>query len=103
MAGSNHATNWKPTGVPGISDTAWFRLNQTYTVRFAQNQSINSALITDGVAQFAADRSIFSDAPLLQLSGQLRTAGSNLWIGDDGDLSTFQDYMHVSVAGATTA
>src|SRR5690606_19661385 len=74
-----------------------------YTVRFTQNQSVANVWVTQGTARFAASRSLGAPVPRLQISNQLRLVGSTLWIGDDNDPATSQDYMHVVVGGGTTA
>lgn len=99
----HQATNWSPQGVPGINDLAQFNLSGSYTVKFTQNQSVANVWVTQGTARFAASRSLAAPVPRLQISNQLRLVGSTLWIGDDNDPATSQDYMYVVVGGGATA
>ncbi len=76
--------NWSPVGVPFGSDAAIFDLNNTYTVDFAANQSIDELLIKSGQITFALDGNMLS-----ALDGGFTTPGIRVGelSGDDAWLT----------------
>lgn len=81
----NTATNWTPSGVPGVADNAIITLAGTYTVAMSDNASINA--LTVGGASGTQTLSLPSNRTLT-LSGASTVNANGELVTNNGTLTT---------------